>query len=385
MAVRFLHSADWQIGKQFGYVSDGDVESDDKAALLRTQRLRTVEKIAQQASEREVDAVVVAGDVFETNAVSDESLRRTVHALSGYRGPWLLLPGNHDAALVESVWTRLERLGLPDNVRLLTRAEPQLVAEHRLAILPAPLTRRHEASDLTASLDAMESPPGAVRIGVAHGSVKTVLPAGIAVMNEIANDRAERARLDYLALGDWHGTLRITDRTWYAGTPEPDGWKDNSPGNVLEVTIDGPGARPRVETIAVGHFHWHQLDALVHQREDLAALDAQLASLGAPFGRHLVTLKLKGSLDVEAKERLDGLLADWRARLHVLRVDDSQLLATPSDADLDALGSSGFLRLAVERLRNIENDPRNPQSEHARRALQLLHHTHARARAGALR
>ena len=31
-------------------------------------------------------------------------------AMVGYAGPWVLIPGNHDAALAESVWTRAQRL-----------------------------------------------------------------------------------------------------------------------------------------------------------------------------------------------------------------------------------------------------------------------------------
>ena len=63
-----------------------------------------------------------------------------------------------------------------------------------------------------------------MRIGVAHGGIKEFLERvagdGERVHNAIPADRASRARLDYLALGDWHGRLRIDERTWYSGTPE---------------------------------------------------------------------------------------------------------------------------------------------------------------------
>ena len=61
-----------------------------------------------------------------------------------------------------------------------------------------------------------------------------------------SRDRAATARLDYLALGDWHGTRRIDARTWYSGTPEPDRFKANEPGNVLQVDIARAGAEPIV-------------------------------------------------------------------------------------------------------------------------------------------
>lgn len=378
MAVKILHSADWQIGKAFADIGDIDA---DKAAELRSQRLRTVERVAEVAAEHAVDAVLVAGDVFETNAVSDESLRRTVHALAAYRGDWLLLPGNHDAALAESAWTRLERLHLPKNVKLLTRPEPVMIADHRLAILPAPLMRRHEAIDITETMDGMVTPQETIRIGVAHGTIKNRLPERSEALNEIAEDRADRARLDYLALGDWHGMLQVAPRTWYAGTPEPDRFKekDNHPGNVLLVSISRPGAPPEVQPIPVGHFRWHHVAAAVHERDDLRALEVQFERLGQPYGRLLVHLELRGTVDLATREALDRLLDEWRARFHVLRASYEKLVAMPSDDDLDRIDTLGFIRTAVNRLRGLASDLESDKRDAARLALQILYSEHVRA------
>ena len=90
-------------------------------------------------------------------------------------------------------------------------------------------------------MDAAATPAGALRVGLAHGSVAGRLPDDADAANPIAADRATGARLDYLALGDWHGTLEIAPRTWYAGTPEPDRFRANDAGNALLVELDGPG------------------------------------------------------------------------------------------------------------------------------------------------
>ena len=47
---------------------------------------------------------------------------------------------------------------------------------------------------MTAVLDSMQTPPETVRVGVAHGSIKSQLPEGSRVHNEIAADRAETPR-----------------------------------------------------------------------------------------------------------------------------------------------------------------------------------------------
>ena len=84
-----------------------------------------------------------------------------------------------------------------------------------------------------------------LRIGLAHGSIRDFSSRGEA-QNQIAPDRAQRSNLDYLALGDWHGTLRVDARTWYSGTPETDRFQRDEPGHALLVTLE-PGIEAAVK------------------------------------------------------------------------------------------------------------------------------------------
>ena len=367
MSITLLHTADWQIGKQFSNVPE------DPGAALRIQRLDTVRVIAKLAHERQVDAVLVAGDVFEDNAVSDETLRRTVNAMTPFKGPWLLLPGNHDAGLTQSAWSRLRRLAVvPENIILADRPEPIELCQGRLVVLPAPLQRRHEVRDLTEWFDTVRTDTGVFRVGMAHGAVTNRLPEAAEALNPIADTRVQTGNLDYLALGDWHGTLEVANRTWYAGTPEPDRFKANDPGNVLFVEFDEAGATPKVERVPVGNYRWEQLTFELMDDQGISVLDSQLAALGES-GRILVRLKLVGTVDLGTRQRLDELLEGWRARLHFLDDDDGALLAQPSPADIAALDATGFVRDAIESLVSIEGDPDHPDRGNAGRALQILY------------
>ncbi|HTT85403.1 MAG TPA: DNA repair exonuclease [Rhizomicrobium sp.] len=371
MAIRLLHTADWQICKRFaGFEADA-------GAQLTVQRLNTITRIAELAAQRGVDAVLVAGDVFETNAVKDDTLRRVMNATRAFDGPWVLLPGNHDPALVESAWTRLQRLGLPPNVLLALDPEPILLAGDSLAVLPAPLERRHEARDITEWFNDAKTPGHAVRVGLAHGSVANRLPRPSEAPNTIADDRSERAKLDYLALGDWHGTIEIAPRTWYSGTPEPDRFKDNDPGNVLLVTLDGPGAPPQVERVPVGHFRWTSLSQHIAGAEDADALDALL---GAPpdVERIVTELRLSGTVDLSLRRRIGEIVARQSACYHVLQTDMDALVAEPTDDDLDRIDRMGFIRAAIDELRAKARDPADPERETARDALQRLYAEHLR-------
>lgn len=371
MAVRFLHTADWQIGKGFGTVPG------DKGAALRNQRLETVGRLADVANQQGVDAVLVAGDVFDAQTVSDETLRRVMEKLRRFAGPWVMLPGNHDAALAESVWTRLEALGArPDNVHAALTPDILRLPGTDLAILPAPLQRRHEPADLTAWFAAAETPPGVFRVGLAHGSVTDFLPAEAERHNPVERTRAATAGLDYLALGDWHGTLRVDGRTWYAGTPETDRFRSRAPGNALVVELDGPGAEPRVETVSTTRFHWHTLEHRLAEAADVAVLEDRLKALGEPFDRHVVALTLTGVTGLAQRVAVDGVLEAWRARCHFLDVDDSGLATAATEADLAAMEDSGFVADAAAILRRRRDEGEAAAGD----ALQMLFAEYRRRR-----
>ena len=91
--------------------------------MLAEARYDAVARIAELAAQRGVDAVLVAGDVFDTQGISDRGIRRLFGALGAYAGPWVMIAGNHDAALADSVWTRAIQLGcVPANVHVPLRS-----------------------------------------------------------------------------------------------------------------------------------------------------------------------------------------------------------------------------------------------------------------------
>ncbi|WP_241130766.1 metallophosphoesterase family protein [Achromobacter xylosoxidans] len=360
--THFLHTADWQIGRQYG-----QFETED-AALLAEARFDAVARIAALAAERQVDAVLVAGDVFDTQGVSDRTIRRLFAALAAYAGPWVMIAGNHDAALADSVWSRAAQLGcIPPNVRVPPRPGVVDLAAQNLAVLAAPLTQRHTYDDVTQAFDAMESEPGRIRVGLAHGSVAGRLPDTIDATNPIAPDCASRARLDYLALGDWHGCLSIDERTWYAGTPEQDRFRGNEPGYVLDVRIAAPGATPQVERVATGKYRWSAWTETLSLPTDAQALAERLAALRA---EDVLRLELQGHVNVPTWEALQRAVDQAAAQARAVLPDFSGLLLEPDDADLAQLGASGYVGEVAAQLQAMQADPE--QAAVAGEALRLL-------------
>ncbi len=344
--ARFIHTSDWQLGLKLRYLQP------ERAAQLRLIRFQTVRAIAHLAVSRQVDFVLVAGDVLDDNGLGRDSLQQTADALRAFDGlPVGLLPGNHDAATADSALARLE---LPPGVQVLARREPVRFAE--AAIYPCPLLRRHEMDDPTSWLPP-RAPGDGIRIAVAHGGVIDFSNSADSETPNLIDARRVLARgFDYLALGDWHGTFRFDARAWYCGAPEPTRFKESEPGAVLLVEIDAAGVEPRVERIPVAGTRWLTLD------EELAE-DAQVGQLRRRFdaleerSHTLLNLNLRGAISLGARDELDALLEEYAERLVYLRQDSGRLHTQPTPEDLERLRTEGFMAQALEQLRESADEP----------------------------
>lgn len=360
MALRLLHTADWQIGRIYARF-----EPDDALALFEA-RFQAVERLASLAAQHAVDAILVAGDVFDAQTVSDKTIRRLFNAMQGYAGPWVLLPGNHDAALAESVWRRASRLGVvPPHV--VTCLEPGVrIVGDRLALLPAPLVQRHTYGDLTDWFATAATPEGLPRIGLAHGSVQGVLPDDVDSTNPIAADRAAAAGLDYLALGDWHGSKRIDERTWYAGTPETDRFKANDSGQALLVNLAGPGAVPEVQPVRTGRYRWLSIESRLAVASDV---DQAIQALDGAGPDDVLQFRVAGTCDLRGQRRLQVSVETARARVRALVHESDGLRLDPTPEDIDALHADGYVGEVLAQLRAEQT---GPEAQTARDALVIL-------------
>lgn len=345
---RFLHTADWQIGRQYTQMPH------ENGVLLAEARLDAVATLARLATEHAVDAVLVAGDVFDAQAVSERTIRRLFAQLAGYAGPWVMIPGNHDAALAESVWTCAQRIGaVPPNACLALQAGVLEFPQQGFVALAAPLTQRHTYDDLTAWFGDRKTPDGLLRIGLAHGCVQGLLAEAIDSPNPIGADRARLARLDYLALGDWHGCRQVDARTWYSGTPEQDRFRDNEPGHALLVDIEAPGALPLVTRLDTGRHRWCMLEASLSVASDVEQVADRLA-VAQPSD--VVALQLSGQVDLPGLVRLRAAIGMADAGVRHLQVDLSALRLMPTAEDIVALDADGYLGDVIAELRDAQSD-----------------------------
>ncbi len=341
--MRFIHTSDWQLGKPFGRAPE-----QARAALLEA-RLDAIDTLAAAARSEDAGFVLVAGDVFDSPEPGDRIYRQALTRMKAAADiRWVLLPGNHDPARSDGLWSRLAS-EVPDTVIVCLEPQPvELVEGYWL--LPAPLQYKRTQDDPTAWFAQAAPPNGAKRIGLAHGPIRD-FGSSTAAANLIAADRARRAGLAYLALGDWHGRREIDALTHYSGTPEPDDFGREVSGVALRVDL--AGETPVVAQVGIGRYHWMSESWSLGSA---AELDGLLADLAPDIERqHLVLrLKLSGLLTlgerVALRDRLENELAN-EVRWLDLNLDD--LYARPPDADLAEIDANGVLRVAAERLQGL--------------------------------
>jgi DNA repair exonuclease SbcCD nuclease subunit len=301
---RFIHSSDLHLGKPYGAFPE------EVRAKLRSVRQDAITGLSVAARKGGAKYVLLAGDTFDAETPKPTTIR---HALNAMRDAedltWIMMPGNHDSLAASELW-RILANDKPLNVRLAVDAKP-LVLSDTIVILPAPCTVRHPGRDLTEWMDGANT-GDAIRIGLAHGGIRD-FRSGEDLSEEggsaiIPPDRAQRSGLSYLALGDWHGCLKISSSTWYSGTPEPDSFKPHEASGALLVSIESKTAPAQVTKIPLGSLTWRKTTLDTVEGEDLVQLHQLALPLQNKRASTLFDITVTGRAGLQDRAALENAI-----------------------------------------------------------------------------
>ncbi|RFD25271.1 DNA repair exonuclease [Mycobacterium uberis] len=374
--MRFLHTADWQLGITRHFLS-GDAQPRYSAA-----RRDVVVGLGALAAEVGAEFVVVAGDVFEHNQLAPQVISQSLEAIRAIGIPVYLLPGNHDPLDASSVYTSaLFTAECPDNITVLDRAGVHQIRPG-LEIIAAPWRSKAPTTDLVAEVLEGLAANTVTRVLVAHGGVDVLDPdrdkPSLIRLTGI-DDALASGAVHYVALGDKHSLTQIgsSGRVWYSGSPEVTNFDDiePNPGHVLIVEIDENDPRRPVTVTSrhVGHWRFLTLHRQVDTGQDIADLDMSLDQI-TDKDRSVVRLALTGSLTVTDHVALDACL-DRYARLFAwlgLWERRSDLAMIPTDGEFTDLGISGFAAAVVDELITTAREGGTESAVDAQAALALL-------------
>jgi exonuclease SbcD len=234
--MRLLHTSDWHLGRAFHRVNMLDAQS------------RFIGHLVTTAREREVDAVVVSGDVYDRAVpplAAVQLFDDALHRLADLGVPTVMISGNHDSARRLGVGAGLiGRAGVHLRTDPAGCGTPVVLADahgdvafYGLPYLEPALVKDefgvekagHETV-LAAAMDRVRADlagraPGTRSVVLAHAFVtggevsdseRDITVGGVASAPAGVFDG-----VDYTALGHLHGSQVITERVRYSGSPLP--------------------------------------------------------------------------------------------------------------------------------------------------------------------
>ena len=262
--MRILHTSDWHLGRSF-----------HRVPLLDAQAV-FLDHLVETVARHEVDAVVVAGDVYDRAVPPLTAVRLfddALHRLAAAGVPTVMISGNHDSARRLGVGAGLiARAGIHLRTDPADCATPVVlpdahgdVAFYGLPYLEPALVRDtlgadragHEAV-LAAAMDRVRAdlatrPDGTRSVVLAHAFVAGGEPSDserdITVGGVAAVPAGVFDGVDYVALGHLHGCQTVTDRVRYSGSPLAYSFSEHTHRKTMWLVDLGPAGELAAERL----------------------------------------------------------------------------------------------------------------------------------------
>ncbi len=341
--MRFLHTADWQIGMKASHVGEAGTR-------VREEQVAAARRVVEAARGAGADFILVAGDTFEDSGVDRVLVQKVADILAGFGGPVYLIPGNHDPLVPGAVWDH-PAWKASANVHVLREERPVEIPGGTL--YPCPIRAKRSGKDSTGWIPDEEG--RGIRIGLAHGTVEGVQQEEPDY--PIPRDAASRSGLDYLALGHWHSTATYPGpdgvvRMAYSGTHETTKFGERDSGNALLVEIANPGTPPVVTPVRTGNLSWVSIEEVIRNPGDIARVGERVERIENAMST-LLEVRIAGLLPTVDQQEVTRIQEILASRFLWARLDATQLRPSPEDEAWLAAVPAGILRDAAAKLQAL--------------------------------
>jgi exonuclease SbcD len=322
--VRFIHTSDIHLDTSFSGSGFPSRLGDRKREAIRA----TFRRIIADARLYKVDFVLIAGDLYESDRVTPDTVEFLKQQFENLEGSGIFIsPGNHDPYMQGSPY---KEEAWPKNVHIFDREEFQSIDLPNLGVRVSGFGFVHALLEDHPFQLLNVLPKEAFNVVLSHGSDLSRVPAGKSRHGPFTIGEIAGKNIDYCALGHYHRQQRLPNRiddtqVWYSGIPEGRGWDEEGPCGYILGEISEEGLR--IESRFCSQY---VLNTLVVDCESFSTreqiLDAVLEQRGILYdGNTILRIQLVGSLDpkldlsfFELEERLAGeaLYIHWDDRTH---------------------------------------------------------------------
>ncbi len=236
---RFIHCGDLHLGAPFKYLP---MLGKQVAAQVAEATYKAFSNVVSLALEERVDALLIAGDIYNSedhNLAAQVRFVRELERLADKQIPVFIVQGNHDPA---DSWAA--NLTMPDNVHIFSSAEvervPLLVNKREVAgvygVSCASSTVKDNQVPNYKRLSRDE-----YAIGLLHGTVGSQVEHD--VTGPCSMDDLLGSHMDYWALGHIHKRAVLHEEPWvvYAGNTQGLHRKEIGPKGCMLVQVSANG------------------------------------------------------------------------------------------------------------------------------------------------
>jgi exonuclease SbcD len=295
--LRLLHTADVHLGAPFAFLGRRGREQ-------REQLKATFSRVVDLALTSQVDALLIAGDLFDSAYPQAGLIGEVLYQLGrlDIEGIWtLIIPGTHDRLQPGGVYENGEFSSLA-HLHVFRDREMMPFSVGGLDLDVYGMAINGEGKDVLSGFRARDS--ARWRVGMLHASF--ILPGKVETGEMLVSaESVAGSNLHYLALGHWHSQGDYSQgntAAYFSGSPEPLYMAKGEEGRVLLVELE-EGSPARVKAIPVG-------------RRRMSRLELDASEIGGPAELYAY-LRRMADRDLSLEVRLKGMwgeewvVCDW--------------------------------------------------------------------------
>ena len=227
--IKILHTADIHFDTPFSGMTP-------KEALKSKEELKQVfEKIIKMTVEKEIDILLIAGDIFDNLSVNKTTLYFIKNCFENISKVNVFIsPGNHDPFNEKSFYNIVE---WPNNVHIFKGAMENVILEDLNTIVwGAGFNTSHVNKSLLKEVKRVEEYNN---IMVLHGEITNTKDGN--EYNPITEEEIARSNMDYIALGHRHkfSDVKKIENTYYSysGCPQGRGFDELEDKGIILIEL----------------------------------------------------------------------------------------------------------------------------------------------------
>lgn len=222
--LKLLHTADFHIGAGFSAFGAKLAQKAEEIQFL------AVSSMINYANLNQIDAILIAGDTFDSHVVDFQIRSKLFSILSNFNGKIFLTCGNHDYYFMGSFWDSTD---IPENCTVVKSNEWQVFKEDKFTLFASSFSNIYEKI----SFSSINLDENKINIGLVHADILTS-----SKYNPLSKNDIKSTNLNYLAVGHNHKfseILKVADTFYSApGNISATGFDEVSEKGFIVITFD---------------------------------------------------------------------------------------------------------------------------------------------------